>query len=238
MACKCLISMIKSGSTKCFSYRYFFAEIQTQLLLEQITSRDLRSALENLPTRTEDVVKAVLDLVMVQPSHLRTLARTTLIWLADQKRPFKMRGLCEALALRRDEQFENSGSVPWPNADSIPCEDAVIRYCKGLVTMDYGESTAVLAHYYDLAPYLSRYWESSYRTELTNLTLTCLSYILFKPFGGTCSNLSGFLKILEMYPFLQYAGTYIFRTSGLLLRRRKVFMLGNLELRKPKESTV
>jgi ankyrin repeat protein len=211
---------------------YFYAEIQTQLLLEQITSRDLRNTLENLPTRTEDIVKAVLDLVTVQPSHLRTLAQTTLIWLADQKRPFTMRGLCEALALRRDEQFENPGSIPWPKADSIPCEDAVIRYCKGLVTIDYGESTAVLAHYYDLAPYLSRYWENSYRTELTYLTLICLSYILFKPFGGTCCNLSAFSKLLERYPFLHYAATcwhLHLRDSWLAASEKKSIPSGELE---------
>lgn len=187
---------------------YFHAEIQTKLLLEQITSRDLRSTLENLPMSTEDIVEAALGLVTVQPFHLRTLAQTALIWLADQKRPFTMRGLCEALALRRDKQLEYRGSLPSPKADSIPSEDAVIGCCKGLVTIDYGESTAVLAHYYDLAPYLSRYWESSYRSELTYLTLTCVSYLLLQPFNcGTCESLSEFSNLSEMYPFLHYAAT-------------------------------
>jgi ankyrin repeat protein len=187
---------------------YFHAEIQTKLLLGQITSRDLRSTLENLPMSTEDIVEAALGLVTVQPFHLRTLAQTALIWLADQKRPFTMRGLCEALALRRDKQLEYPGSLSSPKADSIPCEDAVIGCCKGLVTIDYGESTAVLAHYYDLAPYLSRYWERSYRSELTYLTLTCVSYLLLQPFNrGTCESLSELSNLSEMNPFLHYAAT-------------------------------
>jgi len=180
--------------------RFFKCEIQIGLVLEQTTIKDISSVLEHgLPRTSQALVARTLGLVKLQHTHLRRLAKSTLIWLTQFKQPVEDTALCHALAMdhcaSQNKTFDE---------DAVPTIESVLASCKGLATRDLSTSTIVLNHY-DVQQHLQDIWKEHYAEERAKLATVCLKYLHFLDLEEIIGNEVTLGRRLKDYPFLEYA---------------------------------
>jgi hypothetical protein len=105
---------------------------------------------------------------------------------------------------RHSEPFEINGSLA---LDQVLTREIVLRSCRGLVQIEEGSETAILADR-EIEVTVPDYWgeEPAYRDSLSDLAEACLKYLLLDEFSqGPCTTPEQLQRRYSTWPFLQYA---------------------------------
>lgn len=170
------------------------AKLHTDLLTEQLTERELHSALEQLP---EDLSKAygnVMNRISSQNEKRRHLAMTTLKWITYTKEPLETGALQHALAVTPDSTDINE-------KDLIDIE-LLVSFCVGIVSIDYESDIIRLVHYT-----IQKYLENELPPVQGNIDIarTCLNYLAFDVFSTPCDNKNSLNERMGKYKLSSYA---------------------------------
>jgi ankyrin repeat protein len=195
-------------------FRFLLVVLYLESLKDLISIRQIRQALEQAKKATFGLSKMydnAVARIQAQDDFNREVALEILCWVANAKRPLKIRELQHALAIRKgDTDIDNDGLVD--------DESYFVAVCDGLVIIDNESETVRLIHH-TLLEYLSldeggRFFPCP-QAKIANM---CLTYLLFNEFS------SGFLpddeqleNRLKNYPLLEYAAKYWgehYRVSG------------------------
>lgn len=176
------------------------AQLHIGLLARQRTRNDVRSALEQLPDRLNDVYDAVMDRIKSQSSDDSSLALKILSWITYAKAPLKSTVLQHAVAVA-----ENTKDIS--DDDLIDVED-LVSVCAGIVTVDRESGIIRLVHY-TTQKYLQNYLQSQLPTVNINIAVTCLVYLGFDAFNYPCQNKSELEERLKKYKLYSYAARYL-----------------------------
>jgi hypothetical protein len=173
------------------------AKLHTDLLAEQLTERDLHSALEQLP---EDLNKAygnVMNRISSQNEKRRHLAMTTLKWITYAKEPLETGALQHALAITPDSTEINE-------KDLIDIEQ-LISFCVGIVSIDHESGIIRLVHYT-----IQKYLENELPSVQGNIDIgrTCLNYLAFDAFSTPSDNQDSLNERMGKYKLGSYAASH------------------------------
>ena len=163
----------------------------------------VKDALDDLPSDINATYTAILERI---PKSDRSLASETLLLLTGSLRPLTILELAEAAVFEpTDTSIEDDMRLPEP--------EALLEICQGLIEYDKASRVMTLAH-------------ASVRTFLTSLVSTdrpqhwfafdgpnlharmaekCLTYLLFDNFKDGFQQFKDYAKMLNRYPFLDYA---------------------------------
>ncbi|KAK3371579.1 hypothetical protein B0T24DRAFT_629559 [Lasiosphaeria ovina] len=138
-----------------------------------------------------------MERVEGQAKDQESLAKQALSWITCVKRPPTTLELQHALAVelgRRELRRDN-----------ISDAEDIISVCAGLVTVDEESSVIRLVHY-TTQEYLERTQCNWFPEPESDITTTCLTYLLFDAFeDGICHTDSEFDKSLQLNPLYEYA---------------------------------
>lgn len=167
--------------------RFFFLRSITDIMVDRISTEGVNSSL---------AISQALDLVERQSLKDLNLAKTVLIWLANVHRPLAIESLCEALAVDHTQLQLNRSAAP--------TADSVITCCQGLTKID--DHDMVSLTHPDIGQCLSSHWSKDYKKVKTDLSITCLAYVLLATFvDGPSAHQEVVLARFHEYPFLSYA---------------------------------
>lgn len=167
----------------------------------------IKAALLSLPPTLEQSYERILCNILEDD---KILAIRVFQWLLYSQRPMKVREVADAIATETGDKCMD------PDSKLNEPED-IIHICGSLVDLNRWNMTLGLAHFtvkeYLTSTNIARGPAASYRilphTANTELTKTCLTYILFNDFStGPCETEDEFLARLDEYPLLRYAPYY------------------------------
>jgi len=173
------------------------AKLHIDLLAEQLTDREVNSALESLPEDLSEAYGSVMKRISVQKEKQRHIAMTALKWITYAKEPLKAGQLQHALAVTpestdiNEKDFVDIGSL--------------VSFCVGIVTVDPESGIIRLVHY-TVQKYLEKQFPQVQAN--TEIARTCLGYLAFDAFSMFCEDVPSFEERVKKYKFSSYAGVY------------------------------
>jgi len=173
------------------------AKLHIDLLAEQLTEREVNSALENLPVDLSEAYGSVMKRISAQKEKQRHLAMTTLKWITYAKEPLKGEELQHALAVTPESTDINE-------KDFVDI-DSLVSFCVGIVTVDPKSGIIRLVHY-TVQKYLEKQFPQVQAN--TEIARTCLGYLAFDAFSMFCEDTKSFEERVKKYKFSSYAGFY------------------------------
>ncbi|KAJ6517615.1 hypothetical protein DFH09DRAFT_1332314 [Mycena vulgaris] len=148
---------------------FLLAKLQIESLAAQLTVKQIRDALNNMPDDLDSSYDEVMDRINRQGKHQRDISMRALFWIINAKRPLRPAELTEALAV------DTAGL----DLDNLLDMDTILSVCAGLVVLtDSGGSNEVirLVHY-TVQDYLERRQAPELPRMLTEITMTCIIYL-------------------------------------------------------------
>ncbi|KAJ7241278.1 ankyrin repeat-containing domain protein [Mycena rebaudengoi] len=157
---------------------FLLAKLHIDSLTTKSTVKAVRDALQNLPEDLEHTYDEAMDRIEAQNKDDREIARRTLMWIANAKRPLTVFELQEALAIGTESKTLD--------ADGLLDSEIILSVCVGLVIVDSSKwfgfnprySIVRLVHL-TIQDYLDRVQSTRFpeaQTEITRQCLTCISY--------------------------------------------------------------
>jgi hypothetical protein len=132
-----------------------------------------------------------------QITDSQELAKQALSWVTCAKRPLTTSELRHALAVEIGESRLDEENLP-------EIED-VLSVCAGLVTVDEESDVIRLVHY-TTQEYFERTWTSWFPNAQKDITMACVTYLLFEAFDtGFCLTKKDFEIRLQSNPLYDYA---------------------------------
>jgi len=180
------------------------AVLQLNQVLEERTAIKILKALKSLPSGLEQVYKVTLEGIQRQVKSRSSLAMKILQWLSHANRPLLVDELRQALAVEWDE---DDGEDRPRDLDRNNMEDptSFVDVCAGLVTIEEGSNVISLVHFTAME-YFTKFREVLFPQATTEISRTCLAYLLFAEFNqGSCKSDEELDHRLKQYPFLTYA---------------------------------
>ena len=181
------------------------AQLHLESLANENNKQDVRLALQSLPEKLDDTYDEAIKRIFRQGKKDVQLAKRTLMWISCAKRSLSIIELQHALATKPEAKELDP--------ESLPHKDVIVDVCSGLVAIDRESETIRLVHY-TTQDYLVRVREDHFATAETDMTLSCLTYLLFSKSAqiSELGELSSFNKIRKnvdeleaAYPFWSYA---------------------------------
>jgi hypothetical protein len=132
-----------------------------------------------------------------QTAGHRELAKQVLSWIACAKRPLTSLELQHALAVEvHDHKLDK---------ENITDIEVMVSVCNGLVNIDEKSDTFRFVHY-TTQEYFERTWNSWFPNAQTDITKTCITYLLFDAFEtGFCLTDKEFEARLQSNVLCDYA---------------------------------
>ena len=172
----------------------------------------MKSTLASLPAELDTTYDQVLIRLRNQEPEHAALALRILGWIHHAHRPLKNRELQHALAVESGDSHLDE--------DGIPDISLILTVCAGIVTIREGYAVGLV--HYTTAEYLERRSAEHLPDALTDITKTCLTYLMFDEFASPIQSNDGtyldyrtfllFSSLLwdrfEKYPFLGYVSKY------------------------------
>ncbi|KAJ7270989.1 ankyrin repeat-containing domain protein [Mycena rebaudengoi] len=159
---------------------FLIAKLHIDSLATKSTVKAVRDALQNLPEDLEHTYdEAMPDRIEAQNKDDTDIARRTLIWVANTKRPLTVFELQEALAIDPDSRAFD--------ADGLLDVEIILSVCVGLVIVEASQwfgldprySIVRLVHL-TIQEYLERVRPTRFPEAQTEITRNCLVYIAYK----------------------------------------------------------
>jgi ankyrin repeat protein len=134
--------------------------------------KQIREALNNMPDDLDSSYDEVMERINRQGKRQRELSWRALCWVTNAKRPLSPAEMTEALAI------DTAGL----DRDNLFDMETILSVCAGLVVVtDTGSGGGVirLVHY-TVQDYLERRQQGEFPRILTDITMTCISYLSFE----------------------------------------------------------
>ncbi|KAJ7241273.1 ankyrin repeat-containing domain protein [Mycena rebaudengoi] len=163
---------------------FLIAKLHIDSLATKSTVKAVRDALQNLPEDLEHTYDEAMDRIEAQNKDDREIARRTLIWVANAKRPLTVSELQEALAIEPDSKALD--------ADGLLDIEIILSVCVGLVIIA-NASDSLWSFFLDPSPgnrifrlvhltiqnYLDRVQSIRFPEAQTEITRNCLIHISY-----------------------------------------------------------
>lgn len=145
------------------------AKLHIESLSNKLTKRDLRNAIETLPTELNPTYAEVIKRIWSQNEDEIELARCVLIWVSHAKRPLHTIELQHALAVRKDTTVIDE--------EALVDLDIIMSVCAGLVAVDIKSKVVRLVHY-TTQSYLESIQTLHFSDAKILIASSCLRYLL------------------------------------------------------------
>ncbi|KAF3150493.1 hypothetical protein TWF594_009137 [Orbilia oligospora] len=174
---------------------FLLPALQIQMVLDERTKSDRRSALDKLPEKLSDAFENTMDRIKRQTRGYSSLALKILMWVHLAQRPLHIKELFDALAVKIGDKVLDT--------DNFPSQQSWLDCCLGLVVMDEKTSTFRLVHF-SFEEYLNEKGDSFYFQDgHDRIAKTCLTYLCFDRVAT--SQTADTKQLLKAFPFLDYA---------------------------------
>ncbi|KAN0114628.1 Ankyrin repeat-containing domain protein [Hyaloscypha variabilis] len=196
-----MISSISSGAGGMF----LFAVLQTKRICDQMTIREVKRALDTMPTGLSELYDETLDRIRRQSPKRSSLGMTTLGWLLYVQRPILVDELRHALAVGYYKDDERQTTF---DMDNLIRPHLLVDVCAGLVTIEEESQVIRLVHY-TTQEYFKKHADSLFDGMNISIAGTCLTYLLFDEFSnGPCCDEELLKQRVTQFGFLEYASCY------------------------------
>ncbi|KAF2188023.1 hypothetical protein K469DRAFT_685351 [Zopfia rhizophila CBS 207.26] len=183
-----------------------YAHSQIQRLTRQLTGRDIRRALADMPRDLDETYARILTKIS-RDSTIQKYMQRALLWLSFASRPLNLHELCDAIVIEDDDTYINDDS-------RLHDPEIIIDLAHGLLDYDRNSMLLSLAHS-SVKVFLTSEWirtsearafaleeEEAHRIIMRK----CLVYLGFSEFQARCGqpvrlNCAG----ASRYPLLGYA---------------------------------
>ena len=163
----------------------------------QTSIRNLRKALDSLPTKLNETYDEAMNRIQGQVQEHSQLALSALAWISNALRPLKLDELKEALAIQPGD--------PELDEEAIPEEALIVSVSAGLITIDNESETMRLVHF-TVEEYFRGSKQRWFPHAHTQIAETCLTYLSFDEFeSGACSSDEEYKTRLKRNCLLEYA---------------------------------
>ncbi|KAG8526588.1 uncharacterized protein KY384_008789 [Bacidia gigantensis] len=179
---------------------FLLAQLHMDALMLKTSQKTIRQTLCTLPRGLDATYDEAISRIKDQTDDDQRLAEQVLSWILFAMRPLRLCELQEAIAVE-------------PNAkdldhSALPDQDLLTSVCAGLVVVDPNSQVVRLCHY-STAEYLKRFQRTSFPVAQTDISRTCLTYLLFDQFcTGPVSSKNQLSSRLHANQFLAYASLY------------------------------
>ena len=141
-----------------------------------------------------------MERINSQKPGFKQLAEQVMSWITYASRPLTVLELRHALAVEPGE--------PELDEENLSDIEELVSVCAGLVTVDQESDIVRLVHY-TTQEYLERVLLERYPEAQQNITITCLTYLLFDVFkDGYCLSNEIFETRLQQNHLFEYAAQY------------------------------
>ena len=156
--------------------RFLLAQLHLDSLIDKITVKAIKSALEKLPKGSEALKGAyeeAVERINSQSQSYRHLAQNVISWIVNAQRPLTTTELQHALAIELGERELDE--------DNLPAVEDMTSVCLGLVTVDDESNIIRLVHYttQDYFETLQVDWIVSAPARIASMCITYLSFDVF-----------------------------------------------------------
>ncbi|KAF7555607.1 hypothetical protein G7Z17_g2037 [Cylindrodendrum hubeiense] len=171
----------------------------------QRPSDDQSSATREASTLLNGAYDQAIQRIKNQRPGFLDLAKRVMAWLTYARRPLTATELQHALAVEEGaSEFDNDISSRL-DENNLPQIEDMVSVCAGLVDVD-DESGRIRLLHYTAQKYLRRVGKTWFPDAETEITRTCVTYLLFSAFeSGLCSTDDEFENRLRINPFYDYA---------------------------------
>ncbi|KAI9654380.1 MAG: hypothetical protein M1821_006696 [Bathelium mastoideum] len=181
---------------------FLLAQLYLNSLSGQMSPKDMKIALERLPSGAEAydyAYKETMQRIKGQVPGRISLALQILSWVTHARRPLTPRELRHALATEHNSQRLDR--------EKLSSTHDLVSICAGLITADRQSNVIRLVHYTTQIFFLKNqdlYFPDSH----SDMGLTCMTYLSFDVFDtGYCRTRERYNTRLEQNPFYKYAAT-------------------------------
>jgi len=181
--------------------RFLLAQLHIDSLANKHSIRDLRNALENLPTKLNGVYGEIMERIWSQDEEDVHLAKNILLWVCHSRLELSTAELQHALAVPL-------GSTTI-DEEALIDVDILISVCAGIVTVDQGSNVVRLVHY-TAQKYLDDVRNTHFPHGNTTITATCITYLSL----ARVEHLSNYefryggADLQRLFPLYRYAVQY------------------------------
>ncbi|KAJ7759675.1 hypothetical protein B0H16DRAFT_1885008 [Mycena metata] len=179
---------------------FLLAKLHFESLSTKTTIKAVREALSHLPNSLDDTYSTLLQQIEEQSRDDREIARSTLIWVANAKRPLTVLELQTALAIGPDDRSLDE--------DKLLDIKIILRLCAGLVIVDEELSVVRLVHY-TTQEYLDTIQAERFPDAQTEITRTLLRYLAFDGFPDY-----SWTRQPDLPPLLEYSQYCLAHAAG------------------------
>ncbi|VUC31913.1 unnamed protein product [Clonostachys rosea] len=194
---------VTEGVIKSVNGVFLLAKLQLDSLLDKKLPRDVRQALEKLPSGSEAYDRAyedAMDRINSQGLSSVQFARTILSWIVFAKRDLSPRELQHAVSVQHGDQDITQ--------EDLPDIEDILSVCAGLVTVEQRRNVVGLIHKTTQEYFLRTYMRWFPDAE-SGLTSTCITYLSFSAFDvGPCGTRIAFEARIQNYALYGYAANY------------------------------
>ncbi|KAJ7795329.1 ankyrin repeat-containing domain protein [Mycena olivaceomarginata] len=153
---------------------FLLAKLHIEALSKTATIKAVRQALQNLPKDLDATYENVMTRINAQVEEDRKIARSTLTWVVNARRPLTSLELCVALAIEPEtRELDN---------DNMTGIGIILSVCGGLVIVEDHSSLVRLVHF-TAQSYLDRIQTEIFPDAHFEITLSLLTYLQFEQFS-------------------------------------------------------
>ena len=177
--------------------RFLLPRLHLDRLGCQTSIRNLRKALDALPTKLNETYDDAMNRIHGQVLEHSQLALSALAWISNALRPLRLCELKEALAIQpKDHELDE---------EAIPEEVLMLSVSAGLITIDHESGTIRLVHF-TVEEYFRNMKHQWFPHAHSQISETCLTYLSFDEFeSGDCSSEEEYRARLEKNYLFEYA---------------------------------
>lgn len=158
--------------------RFLLAQLHVSSIVRKHSRKDVEKGLTELPGELSTTYDQIHKRINSQGEEDEELARSVLSWLTFAHQPLTFTVLQQALAI-------NPGDTSF-DQDAIIHEESLLSVCAGLTVIDKETGIIHFVHY-TAQEYFTRVRKSAFPSSPLNVTLTCLTFLLFEQ--GTKENM-------------------------------------------------
>lgn len=184
-------------------------QCQLEALIGRNTPRDIRHALQQVPSSLEQTYTQILHRV---PAHYTPMAKQALFWLAFALKPMTLTELCEA-SLIGDSGIDVDDDV------RLLRKETLLEICGSLVRYNSVTTEVTMAHssVYEfltsdtIEKSNTRYFHLNANTAENSVTRRCIEYMCLPAFSsGCCADKKELTKRERAWPLLTYIAQTLF----------------------------
>jgi hypothetical protein len=182
--------------------RFLLARLQLSYVLNKNGQPNMKRVLKNLPATPDDAYRETMNRIANAGEYTPRTAFRTLAWILHAARPLRMDELREALAVH-EAWFEDEEIGDLQETVKQYSVNDILKNCQSLVTYDIASGVIRFTH-----PTVQPFLAVQELPRVSDLAMTCLTYLNFEEFNHVCDNLEEMEQRIALYKFLHYAAQF------------------------------